>query len=119
MIYRFRLIEPLVRSALKSFPALVLTGSRQAGKTTLLRHLLGKSYRYVLLDELDVRSFADEDPRAFLERYPPPVILDEIQNAPKLLSYIKAQIEADRRPGQWALLGSQQFSMMKHVSESL
>lgn len=118
-MYIRRQLESTLRSALAHFPAVILTGPRQSGKTTVLRRLLGASYSYVLLDELDKRAFAHQDPKGFLERYPPPVFIDEIQNVPALLSYIKARIEEDGSPGNWVLSGSQQFSMMKNVSESL
>src|SRR3989339_1094395 len=118
-MYKKRLTEKSIIEALATFPAVILTGARQAGKTTLLKKLLPDKYNYVLLDELDVRSMAINDPKAFLERYAPPLIIDEIQNAPSLLPYIKARIEHDRKPGQWVITGSQQFALMKNVSESL
>ena len=118
-MYKKRLIEKSIHEALSTFPAIILTGSRQSGKTTLLKKILPKKYNYVLLDELDIRSMAINDPKAFLERYKTPLIIDEIQNAPSLLSYIKSRIDQDRRPGQWVLTGSQQFTLMKNVSESL
>ena len=117
-MYIERLLEKPFLAALKSFPAVFVGGPRRAGKTTLSRHLESK-YKYVLLDEMDVRTYAAEDPRGFLERYAPPVIIDEIQNVPELLSYIKARIDADKTPGQWILTGSQQWSLMKGISESL
>lgn len=77
-------IEPLVRRAVSEFPALVLTGPRQTGKTTLLRHLFGDTHRYVSLELPDVQAAARADPRGFLALHVPPVIFDEIQYAPAL-----------------------------------
>ena len=118
-MYIPRLLEGSFRQALKTFPAAVVTGPRQAGKSTLVQKIGGERYRYISLDEMDVRSVAIHDPRGFLEKYPPPVIIDEIQHAPGLLSYIKAMIDRDRKPGQWILTGSQAFPLMRNVSESL
>jgi predicted AAA+ superfamily ATPase len=118
-MYHPRCLGSLLQSALESFPAILLSGARQTGKTTLLRHLLKKTHRYVLLDEPDKAAFAFEDPKGFLEAYPPPVIIDEIQNVPSLLKSIKARIEENPSRGQWVMTGSQQFSLMKNVSESL
>lgn len=117
-MYKTRIIEKTLKEAVKSFPAVFIGGPRRSGKTTLARSFL-KGYNYVLLDEIDVRSLAIEDPRGFLEKYPPPVIIDEIQNAPELLSHIKARIERNKRPGQWILTGSQQWALMKGISETL
>lgn len=118
-MYVTRLIEKTLKSAVKTFPAVIITGPRQSGKTTLVKHVLGASYNYVSLDELDIRSFAIEDPRGFLERNSSPLIINEIQNAQGLLPYIKAKIDQERKPGQWILTGSQQFTLMRHISESL
>lgn len=117
-MYKTRIIEKTLKEAVKSFPAVFIGGPRRSGKTTLSKSFL-KGYNYVLLDEIDVRSLAIEDPRGFLEKYPPPVIIDEIQNAPELLSHIKARIERDKKPGQWILTGSQQWALMKGISETL
>lgn len=117
-MYKTRIIEKTLKEAVKSFPAVFIGGPRRSGKTTLSKAFL-KGYNYVLLDEIDVRSLAIEDPRGFLEKYPPPVIIDEIQNAPGLLSHIKARIERDKKPGQWILTGSQQWALMKGISETL
>ena len=117
-MYIKRLIEKTLKEAIRSFPAVFIGGPRRSGKTTLSKSFL-KGYNYVLLDEMDVRTLAIEDPRGFLEKYPSPVIIDEIQNAPGLLSYIKASIEHNKNPGQWVLTGSQQWALMKGISETL
>ncbi|MFC1762669.1 ATP-binding protein [Planctomycetota bacterium] len=102
-----------------TFPAVLVTGPRQSGKTTLVREVLNETHAYLPLDELDIRSFAIQDPRGFLDQCSGPTIIDEIQNAPELLSYVKTRIDQDRSPGQWVLTGSQQFPLMQNVSESL
>lgn len=117
-MYLPRLIEQSLKSALQNFPAVFIGGPRRTGKTMLVRQVL-KGYDYVLLDEMDVRAFALEDPREFLEKHPPPVIIDEIQNAPNLLTYIKARTEKEKKPGQWVLTGSQQWALMKGIGETL
>ncbi|MEI8348866.1 MAG: ATP-binding protein [Candidatus Omnitrophota bacterium] len=117
-MYIKRLVEKTLKEAVQSFPAVFIGGPRRSGKTTLSKSFL-KGYNYVLLDEMDVRALAIEDPRGFLEKYPPPVIIDEIQNAPGLLSHIKARIEDNKKPGQWVLTGSQQWTLMKGISETL
>ncbi|MFQ5455827.1 MAG: ATP-binding protein, partial [Nitrospirota bacterium] len=118
-MYINRLIEKSLLDALETFPAVFIGGARQSGKTTLVKKVLKDRYGYVSLDELDIRSFAIEDPRGFLERYRTPLIIDEIQYAPQLLSYIKAIIDNNRKPGEWVFTGSQQWTMMKGISETL
>ena len=99
---------------------MVLTGPRQSGKTTLLKHLFGRSHRYVSLEAPDVRAAALSDPRGFLDIYAPPVILDEVQYAPELLPYIKEGIDSARSlKGQYLITGSQNLLLMKRVTESL
>ena len=99
-MYVKRLIEKTLKEAAEAFPAVFIGGSRRVGKTTLSKSFF-EGYNYVLLDEIDIRSLAIEDPRGFLEKYPPPVIIDEIQNAPDLLSHIKARIEHNKKHRQW------------------
>lgn len=118
--YLKRSLEPVLERAAAEFPAVVLTGPRQAGKTTLLKHLFKGRYAYVSLELPDVRAAALEDPRSFLDHFRPPVIFDEIQFAAELLPYIKERID-DRRdvPGQFILTGSQNLLLIERVTESL
>jgi uncharacterized protein len=118
--YIKRSIEPILKRAASEFPALVLTGPRQSGKTTILRHLFGTKCRYASLEPPDIRAAAVQDPRGFLSMYPPPLILDEVQYAPDLLSYVKEQIDEQRdRAGQYLITGSQNILLTEKVTESL
>ncbi|MFZ1983782.1 MAG: ATP-binding protein [Desulfatitalea sp.] len=118
-MYVHRTIETFVSSAGTQFPVLLVTGARQVGKTTLLQYLKGMERTYVTLDDPMILSLAKEDPALFMQRFPPPVLIDEIQYAPELLPYIKMAVDEQRRPNQFWLTGTQQFHLMKGVSESL
>lgn len=118
-MYIPRAIEDTVRSVSKTFPVLLLTGPRQVGKTTLLQKMAKDERGYVTLDDPDARYLAKSDPALFLQRYAPPVIIDEIQYAPELLPYLKISVDKSRRKGDFWLTGSQMFHMMKGVTESL
>lgn len=101
------------------FPVLLLTGPRQVGKTTFLKHISEKERSYVTLDDPDMRLLAKEDPVMFFRRYQQPLLIDEIQYAPNLMQYIKMQVDSRKRAGMFWLTGSQQFQMMKGISETL
>jgi len=106
-------------NASRQFPVILVAGPRQVGKTTLLRHAAEAERRYVTLDEPQARALAKEDPGLFLQRFAPPVLIDEIQYAPELLPHIKMAVDRRKRPGDFWLTGSQHFHLMQGVSESL
>jgi len=118
-MYIARLLEKVITYVSKTFAAAVITGPRQSGKSTLLSHLFGKTGTYVSLDDPEKRRIILEDPSGFLKSLVPPVVLDEIQYIPEITTYLRPLIDKNRTPGQWFLTGSQQFSVMKSVSESL
>jgi len=118
--YVTRSLESTFRSALTQFPAVVVTGPRQAGKTTMVRQVLGTHASYVTLEDPDVREAAVTDPRGFLAAYDSPLILDEVQRAPSLLPYLQTMIDADRRSvGRFILTGSQNLALLETVSQTL
>lgn len=113
-----RAAEPLVRELLEGFPVVTVTGPRQSGKTTLSRKVMGdRPYRS--LEDPDVRALAIDDPRGFLAQCPDGAVLDEVQRAPELFSYLQTHVDRDGRMGRFLLTGSQQFGLMSGISQSL
>jgi hypothetical protein len=119
MRYIRRELERQVARAARGFPALILTGPRRAGKTSLLRRLYpGASY--FLLEDPDVVARLRADPQGFLDAVRTPAILDEVQNVPEVLAYVRSRVDRQpRRTGQWLLTGSQEAPLMRGVSESM
>lgn len=114
-----RHLHGVLREASRAFPVVVLTGPRRAGKTALLRRLFPKA-AYQLLESPDLVARVRADPRGWLEAQTTPIILDEIQNAPELLPYIRASVDAaPGKKGRWLITGSQDFSLMQGVTESM
>src|SRR5438309_5787094 len=119
MQYIQRRLAGVLLDAARHFPAVVVTGPRRAGKTTLLRRLFPKA-RYVLLEDPDIQARVRSDPRAFLDELRPPVVFDEIQNTPELLAYVRTVIDTGpRRVRQWLFTGSQEAPLMQGISESM
>ncbi len=118
-MYIKRHLEEIIEKVNLTFPVVLVTGPRQVGKTTMLERLAGENRRYVTLDNPLARELAISDPSLFLQRYNPPVMIDEIQYAPELLPYIKIHVDQHKQKGDFWLTGSQMFHMMKNVSESL
>ncbi len=122
MNYIARHMEQRVLELSKSYSAILLTGPRQAGKTTMLRSLAEKEgigREYVSLDDLTMRDMAKNDPALFLQLHKPPVLIDEVQYAPELFTYIKIHIDEHHNPGDFWMTGSQIFRLMRGVQESL
>ncbi len=125
--YINRSTQKVVKEMAKAFPVVMITGPRQVGKTTMLKHI-GEKFNYVSLDNLKIRDLALNDPELLLENYEPPLIIDEFQYAPNLLSYIKIKVDEARFnnltknknfDALYYLIGSQSFVSMKDISESL
>jgi len=122
MSYISRHMENRILELSKSYSAILLTGPRQAGKTTMLRSLAereNKGREYVSLDDLATRDMAKNDPALFLQIHKPPVLIDEVQYAPELFTYIKIHIDEHHNPGDFWMTGSQIFRLMRGVGESL
>lgn len=118
-MYYKRTVESVIKKISETFPVLIVTGPRQVGKTTLLTRMAEPERKIVSLDNPTIRSFAKSDPELFLQRYAPPVLIDEIQYAPELFAYIKVYVDREKNCGDFWLTGSQTFHMMKNVTESL
>ncbi|MHA1541124.1 MAG: ATP-binding protein [Alphaproteobacteria bacterium] len=114
-----RTLKITIKEINETFPVLLLTGPRQVGKTTLLQMCKEKNRRYVSLDNLDIRQIAQNDPALFIQTYKPPLIIDEIQYAPDLFSYIKIEVDENKKNGMYWLTGSQKFHLMKGINETL
>ena len=120
MPYIHRTLEKSLVEYLKLFPVVGLTGPRQSGKSTMLKKLLGKRYRYVSFDDLNLVDRFHSDPEGFMETFADKVIFDEVQRVPELFSYVKLSVDRDRKNyGKFLMTGSSQFAFMKRVSESL
>lgn len=119
MKYYNRNIETLFNEYANNFKAVLITGPRQVGKSTFLKNIKEPGRKYVTLDDLELRALANKDPKTFINKYLPPVIIDEIQYAPKLLSYIKMICDNTNDRNLYWLTGSQKIQIMKNVSETL
>ena len=119
MKHKHRTLAATIDRVTAVFSVLLLTGPRQVGKTTLLEDISAGNRSVVTLDDLDERALAQTDPALFLQKHKPPVLIDEVQYAPELFSYIKMIVAKDRRAGLYWLTGSQKFHLMKGVSETL
>ena len=118
MFYQRTLLKTLERAS-RTFPVVLVTGPRQVGKTTLLEQAAKPTRTRVSLDDPQIRELAIRDPGLFFQRFPPPLLLDEVQYAPQLFPYIKMIADRERKSGLFWMTGSQQFQLMKGVTESL
>lgn len=119
MAYIKRDIEGKILALSKEYSCILITGPRQVGKTTVLRQLMDNSREYVTLDDMEERSLAKRDPAMFLQMHSTPIMIDEVQYAPELFSYIKMEIDKGADPGTYWLTGSQAFKLMELAQESL
>ncbi len=113
-----RLLQKKAQALMKKFPVVTLTGPRQSGKSTLLKHAF-PNYRYVSLEDPDMRLFATEDPKGFLATYPDKTIIDEVQRVPALFSYLQTHIDQAGKEGMYLLAGSHNFLLMESINQSL
>ncbi len=113
-----RTAAPLLARLARGFPVIAITGPRQSGKSTLAREVFSR-HPYVTLEDPDTRRIALADPRRFLARFPNGAVLDEVQRAPELLSYLQGRVDAAQRMGEFVITGSQQFGLMDGITQSL
>ena len=117
-MYVTRHMEPVVLEVSSQYPALLIVGPRQVGKTTMLEHLIeieGRGRTVVTLDDLTERELAKTDPKMFFQLHKPPLLIDEVQYAPELFPYIKMMVDQRHQPGDFWMTGSQLFKMMEGV----
>ena len=119
MAYIKRDLEDMILALSNEYSCILLTGPRQVGKTTCLRQLMDENREYVTLDDMEERSLAKRDPALFFQLHSTPIMIDEVQYAPELFSYIKIEIDNGAAPGTFWLTGSQSFKLMTLAQESL
>lgn len=119
MTYIKRDIEDKIIALSREYSCILITGPRQVGKTTVMKQLMDSDREYVTLDDLEERGLAKRDPAMFLQMHSTPIMIDEVQYAPELFSYIKIQIDNGAAPGTYWLTGSQAFKLMELAQESL
>src|SRR5262245_53389786 len=120
MVYLHRILEKSLAEYIKAFPIIGITGPRQSGKSTLLKHALINHYQYVTFDDDEKILEFEDDPKRFIRQYANEVVFDEVQKVPKLFNAIKLAVDEDRdKVGQFILTGSSQFSMLTKITESL
>ena len=119
MQYIKRDMESLILELSKEYSCILISGPRQVGKTTMLEHIKPSNMQVVTLDDLSERQLAKSDPEMFLSLHPTPLMIDEVQYAPELFSYIKIAIDKGAAPGSFWLTGSQAFKLMTLAQESL
>lgn len=114
-----RTLTPFISKASKTFPVVLVTGPQQVGKTSIFEEMRPASRNYVTLDDPEIRAMAQDDPRLFLSTYKPPLLIDEAQYAPQLFPHIKMIVDKEKKAGLYWITGSQVFSLMKNLTESL
>ena len=120
MSYINRILEKHIIDVAKEYACILITGPRQVGKSTLIKHIYqNKHINYLTLDDLNDRQLAKNDPKMFLSIHKAPIFIDEIQYAPELFSYIKIEIDNGASPGSYIISGSQSFKLMDLAKESL